>query len=85
MAIIAINPTGNTTHLTFFYCRIKLTMISKQIEGRLDEASFKMLLVKKKKITWIPPITGAQELDRPTMLQLIVNSINLTTLAGVSN
>ena len=48
MKIATIDPTGDATNLPFFYRRIKLAMISKQIEGSLDKASFKTLLVKKK-------------------------------------
>ena len=85
MAITVINPAGNATHPHFFYCQIKLTMISKWIEGSIDEAWFKTLLVKKKKNTWIDPIAGAPEFDGLTMLQLIDNNINSTTRVGVSN
>ena len=60
-------------------------MTFKQIEANLDEAFFKTFLMKKTYFSWTGPVTGAQEFSGPTMLQLIVNSINLTTLAGVSN
>ena len=33
---------------------------------------------------WTNPVTGAQEFDGPTILQLIVSSINPTTCIGVS-
>ena len=59
IAITAINPDGDAAHLLFFYCQIKSTMISKQIEGSLNEASFKTLLVKIKEFTWIDLIIGA--------------------------
>ena len=59
-------------------------MISKQIEGSLDKTSFKILLAQKIFIYTVP-ITGAQEFDGPTMLLLIVNSINPTTRVGASN
>ena len=33
---------------------------------------------------WTNPVTGAQDFDGPTMLQLIVISINPTTRVGIS-
>ena len=85
MAITAIDPAVDATHLPSFYCQIKSAMISKQIEGSLDESSFKTIFAKKKELIWTDPITGAQEFDGPTMLQLTVNSINPTTCVGVSD
>ena len=58
-------------------------MISKRIEGSLDEALFKTLLILKK-CMWTNSVTGVQEFDGPTMLQLIVSSINPTTCVDVS-
>ena len=85
MTITTIDITGNAAHLPFFYRLIESAMISKQIKGSLDKASFKTLLVKKKYFTWTEPVTGAQEFNRPTILQLIVNSINPKNCVGVSN
>ena len=41
--------------------------------------------IKKGEFTWNDPATGIKELDDLTMLQIIVQGINLTTRVGVSN
>jgi len=60
-------------------------MIRKRIEGSLDDASFKTLMLKKKDFCWTNPTTGSIDHDEPTMLQIIINGINPTTRVGVSD
>ena len=48
-------------------------MIAKRIEGLFDEASVKTLFNKKREFTWNDPITGIEELDDPTILQITIN------------
>ena len=55
-----ITPSTKAAHLAFFYRQIKAKIISKCIEGSLEEASFKNLLVKKKEFTWPGTIVGIQ-------------------------
>ena len=60
-------------------------MITKRIEGIFDEASIKTIFNKKREFTWNDPITGIEELDDPTMLQIIIQGVNPTTRVGVSD
>ena len=55
-----------------FYYRIKSTMIAKCIKGSFEKASIKALFNQKRKFTWTDHITSIEELDGPTMLQIIV-------------
>ena len=80
-----IDPADNTSHLKRFYRRVRAEMIAKRIEGSLDEASMKILMIKKRAFSWTNQTTGAIELDVPLMLQIIIQGINPTTRVGVSN
>ena len=40
---------------------------------------------KKRELTWMDPLTLIEELDGPTMLQMIIQVINPTTRVGVSD
>ena len=81
----AIDPAANAPHIPRFYRRVRVGMIAKRIEGSLDEASMKTLMIKKRDFSWTNPTTGAIELDGPTMLQIIIQGINPTTRIGVSD
>ena len=60
-------------------------MIAKRIEGIFDEGSIKTLFNKKKEFTWTDPVDGSDEIDGPTLVQIIIASVNSTTHVGVSD
>ena len=85
LVITEIDPAGEPTDRVHFYRRTRATMIAKRVEGLFDEASMKTLFNKKREFTWTDPATGIEELDGPTMLQIIIQGINPTTRVGVSD
>lgn len=60
-------------------------MITRRIEGYLDEASLDTLMIKKRDFSWTDLTTGSIKLDGPTMLQIIIQGISPTTRDGVSD
>ena len=85
LEINAIDPGGEENDHPHFYRRTRADMIAKRIKGTFDEASIKTIFNKKREFTWNDPITGIEELDGPTMLQIIIQGINPTTRVGVSD
>jgi len=80
-----VDPASEALDKPRFYHRVRAGMIRKRIEGSLDDASFKTLMLKKKDFCWTNPTTGSIDHDEPTMLQIIINGINPTTRVGVSD
>ena len=80
-----INPADTEGDCVHFYRRIQATMIAKRIEGLFDQAPINTFFNKKRDFTWTDTATGIEELDGPTMLQIIVQGINPTNRVGVSD
>ena len=59
-------------------------MIAKRIEASLTSVSWKVLFGKRKHFTWVGT-NGVASYNGPTMLQLIISTINPSTRVGISD
>ena len=74
-----IDPAaGNADHLEMFYRRSWSRMIAKRIQNSLTATSWTTLFAKQKDYTWTAA-NGNVSYNGPTMLFLIVSSINPST------
>ena len=68
-----------------FFERMRSEMIAERIEGVISTESLKSLMLRKKEFTWTNSVDGHASHDGPTMLKILVQSINPTTRVGVSD
>ena len=79
------NVATDATEKETFYKRMRSRMISARIEGVISAESHKSLMLRKKDFTWTSATDGHPIHDGPTMLKILVQSINPTTRVGVSD
>lgn len=79
-----IDPAGNANDRPLFYRRVKSQIIAKAIENTMKPASFKTLELRKSAYQWYDQARGEMVNDGPTMLHLILSSINPSTKVGNS-
>ena len=84
MVQTVLDPANNGDHLRMFYRQSRSRMIAKRIQNSLTSASWKVLFSKRKHYSWRAP-NGTVSYDGPTMLYLIVSSVNPSTRVGVSD
>ena len=78
-----IDPENNDGDKEIFYARVRMNMIGERIWNSLNQVSQTNLHVHSKKYTW-KDSDGAQLYDGPTMLQILVQTINPSTMVGIS-
>ena len=86
MTQFTINPGDSSKpedKVTFFR-RVRSKMIAKRIENSITAASWKTLFSKRKHFTWTSA-AGNAGYDGPTMLHILVASVNPSTRVGVSD
>ena len=76
--------TSKPDDLTTCYRRVRSKMIAKRIENSSTTSSWKTLLSKRKHFTWANS-DGTANYDGPTILQILISSINSSTRVGVSD
>ena len=59
-------------------------MIAGHLEGVVDSDSFKDLMLRKDEFTWINPADGHCTHDGPTMLKILMTTVNPTTHVGMT-
>ena len=80
----AIDPANNQAHQTIFYNRTRSTMNAKRILGSISTSSRKTLFTKKKDFAWMDNATGEYNYDGPTILHILMLSVNPNTRVGVT-
>ena len=78
------NPANDGDDKLMFFWRVRSKMIAKRIEISLTSALCKVMLGKRKHFTWM----GGNDVvsyNGPTMLQLIVSTVNPSTCVGIYN
>jgi len=68
----------------FFLC-MRSRMIASRLEGIISSESLKSLMLRKRDFTWADQTDGHPIFNGPTMLKILVQSINSTTRVGVSD
>ena len=83
--IVTITPSpSNASHLAMFDCQSRSRMITNRIQNSLTLAPWDTLFSKRKHFTWTAG-NGSVSYDGPTMLFMLVSSINPSTRVGVSD
>ena len=73
-----IDPSRTPGDIPIFHRRVRATMIAKRLQGTITAASWNALTNQKKQFQWMNAI-GEYENDGPTMLFLLIKSINPDT------
>lgn len=79
-----IDPAADETDRPIFYERTRSTMIAKRILGSISTSSRKTLFTMKKDFSWLDGTTGEYNYDGPTILHILMASVNPNTRVGVS-
>ncbi len=79
-----IDPAATATDRPIFYERTRSTMIAKRILGSISTSSKKTLFTKKKDFAWMDDATGEYNYDGPTILHILMSSVNPNTRVGVT-
>ena len=83
MIVQDITPGTNDAHKAVFYSRVRSQMIAKRLIGSICAVTKKALFNKKIHFTWTDTI-GEAYYDGPTMLYILLASVNPLTRVGVS-
>ena len=75
---------GNAIQRSCFYDRVRSDMIAKAIEGHITKQSMKKLRLENRFYEW-KGADGTVRNDGPTMLYLLLKSVNPATRIGLSN
>ena len=81
---VAFDPATDSDDKIIFFRQIRSKMIAKRIESSLSSASWKVLFGKRKYFTWMGS-NGIASYDGPTMLQIIISTVNPSTRVGISD
>ena len=82
MLTTELNDIGtNPASKKLFFERMRSEMIAEHIEGIISNDSLKSLMLRKKEFTWTNSTNGHPSHDGPTMLKILVQSINPTSTA----
>ena len=84
MYLYSIKKTPDTDDKTMSFRRVWSRMIAKHVESSLTSASWKVLFGKRQHFNWMGT-NGVASYDGPTMLQLIISTINPSTRVGISD
>ena len=68
-----------------YYKQNRSVMIANRIKGVISTDSYKDLMLRKEEFTWTSPNDGHPLHDGPTMLKLLVTTVNPTTRVGVTS
>lgn len=79
-----LDPANDENDRKLYFLQVRSRMIAKRIEGSITPASWNSLLQKSKDFAWMRS-NGNIEYDGPTMLKIIIATINPTTRVGVSD
>ena len=79
------NIATDTTEQEQYYKRNRSVMIADRIEGVISTDSYKDLMLQKEEFTWTSPNDGHPLHDGPTMLKLLVTTVNPTTRVGITS
>jgi len=79
-----IDPANVDTDKPIFYARTRSTMIAKRVLGSISTATKKTLFTKKKDFAWLDGTTGEYNYDGPTILYILMATVNLNTRVGVT-
>ena len=79
-----IDPANKASHRPLFFKRVKSEMISKYLEGCLSKSALKQLSLRKDEYTWTDS-SRENIVDGPTMLKVVVDTVNPSTRVGVGN
>ena len=71
-----VSPATDIGDIIIFYRRTKSTMISKRIKDIITTSSWKSLILHKDKLSWTKTTTSEAKFDGPTMLYLLVSTLN---------
>ena len=82
--IESLNPATDAGDIIIFHCRTKSSMISKRIKSNITNSSWKSLMIHKDKFSWTSATTGEVKFDGPTMLYVLVSTLNPSTRVGVT-
>ena len=85
LIITMTDPANVDLDIIRFHCCVRAGIIAKRIEGPLDEASLKTLVLKKHNFAWTNAATESISHDAPTMLQILIQRINPTICVRVSD
>jgi len=80
----AFDPATDSDDKIMFFRQVRSKMIAKRIESSLSSASWKVLFGKRKHFTWMGS-NGIASYDGPTMLQIIISTVNPSTRVGISD
>ena len=80
-ALQHITQGQNPDHVDTFYCRVHSRMIVKRIIGYLKTVDYEVLKNKAKLFTWKGH--GDEEVDGPTILWILLQICNPSTMVGV--
>ena len=84
MNLLVITPATNDDHKRMFFRQTRSRMIAKRIKKSLTKSAWNTLFSKRKHFSW-ESANGTISYDGPTMLQILVSSINPTTRVGISD
>ena len=82
MRMYDINPAEDNEDIAIFYKIVKMNMIGERIWNSLTTTAQTALQSHKKKFMWTQP-TGEQFYDGPTMLQILVETVNPSHMVGI--
>jgi len=83
-AIIDIDLANDANHRLFFYKRVRSEMIAKYLEGCLTKAALKQLDLRRSEFVWTDS-SREKITDGPSMLKIVVDTINPSTHMGMGN
>jgi len=83
-AIVDIDPANDANHRPLFYKRVRSEMIAKYLERCLIKATLKQLDIRRSEFVRTDS-SGEKITDGPSMLKIVVDTINPSTRVGVGN
>ena len=84
MSVFPILPDQNPNEKDIFYARVRINMIGERIWNSLSSQGQSTLQNHAKKYLW-KTNNGEQMYDGPTMLKILVTSVNPSSMVGVTN
>jgi len=86
MKIATIDPVNDQDDEKIFYKRVRSRMIADRLLGTISTSTRKTLFTKKNHFTWLDnDNTGNNIYDGPSILFLLMESVNPNTRVGVSD
>jgi hypothetical protein len=80
-----LTPGTDDTHKTQFYARVHISVVAAIVKNNMSVTGYDDLLLQKDKFSYHNATTGEMEYDGPTMLFLIFEKVDPSTVVGLNS